>query len=78
MRNKYNHCIYSFDEQGEISSTQLMRLVEGDKDIRYGKVEQLDARELERLEAAIQEITEISKSLWTFIRSRPNFDERSI
>ncbi|WP_112811974.1 hypothetical protein [Ensifer sp.] len=78
MRNKYNHCIYSFDEQGEISSTQLMRLVEGDKDIRYGKVEQLDARELERLEAAIQEITEISKSLWTFIRSRPNFDERLI
>lgn len=78
MRNKYNHCIYSFDEQGEISSTQLMRLVEGDKDIRYGKVEQLDARELERLEAAIQEITEISKSLWAFIRSRPNFDERSI
>ncbi|MCY1248728.1 hypothetical protein D9M72_621900 [compost metagenome] len=55
-----------------------MRLVEGDKDIRYGKVEQLDARELERLEAAIQEITEISKSLWAFIRSRPNFDERSI
>lgn len=27
-RNKYNHCIYSFDEKGEIASTQLMRLVE--------------------------------------------------
>ncbi|WEX77130.1 hypothetical protein PYH37_005504 [Sinorhizobium numidicum] len=78
MRNKYNHCIYSFDEQGEISSTQLMRLVEGEKHVRYGKVEQLDARELERLENAIREITDISKTLWTFIRSRPDFDERSI
>ncbi|THK35422.1 hypothetical protein EHS39_24735 [Ensifer sp. MPMI2T] len=78
MRNKYNHCIYSFDEQGEISSTQLMRLVEGEKEIRYGKVEQLDAREMARLENAIREITDISKALWSFIRSRPNFDERLI
>ncbi|MDK1375433.1 MULTISPECIES: hypothetical protein [unclassified Sinorhizobium] len=78
MRNKYSHCIYSFDEQGEISSTQLMRLVEGEKEIRYGKVEQLDARELARLENAIREITDISKALWSFIRSRPNFDERLI
>ncbi len=78
MRNKYNHCIYSFDEQGEISSTQLMRLVEGEKDVRYGKVEQLDARELERLDNAIREITDINKAVWAFIRSRPNFDERSI
>ena len=78
MRNKYNHCIYSVDEQGEISSTQLMRLVEGEKDVRYGKVEQLDARELARLDNAVREITDISRRLWTFIRSRPNFDERSI
>ncbi|MCZ4091371.1 MULTISPECIES: hypothetical protein [Sinorhizobium] len=78
MRNKYNHCIYSFDEQGAISSTQLMRLVEGEKEVRYGKVEQLDARELARLENAIREITDISKALWAFIRSRPNFDERLI
>ncbi|OAP37693.1 hypothetical protein AU381_12980 [Sinorhizobium glycinis] len=78
MRNKYNHCIYSFDEQGEISSTQLMRLVEGEKDVRYGKVEQLDSRELERLDTAIREITDINKAVWAFIRSRPNFDESSI
>ncbi|WP_026620640.1 MULTISPECIES: hypothetical protein [Ensifer] len=78
VRNKYNHCIYSFDEQGEISSTQMMRLVEGEKDVRYGKVEQVDARELERLDNAIREIADISKRLWAFIRSRPNFDERSI
>ncbi|MCA1368337.1 hypothetical protein I6F15_13090 [Bradyrhizobium sp. BRP14] len=78
VRNKYNHCIYSFDEQGEISSTQMMRLVEGEKDVRYGKVEQVDARELERLDNAIREIADISKRLWAFIRSRPNFDERWI
>lgn len=71
MRNKYNHCIYSFDEKGEISSTQLMRLVEDDNEIRYGKVEQMDDREMELLEKSIAEIVNISKALWTFIHASP-------
>ncbi|TCS07455.1 hypothetical protein [Rhizobium sp. BK418] len=71
MRNKYNHCIYSFDEKGEISSTQLMRLVEDDKEIRYGKVEQMDEREMELLEMSIAEIVDISKALWAFIHASP-------
>ncbi|XAZ23548.1 hypothetical protein LVY75_09825 [Sinorhizobium sp. B11] len=71
MRNKYNHCIYSFDEKGEISSTQLMRLVEDDKEIRYGKIEQMNDREIELLEKSIAEIVNISKALWTFIHASP-------
>lgn len=75
MRNKYNHCIYSFDENGEISSTQLMRLVEDDRQVKYGKVEQLDRREIERLESSIKEIVEISKALWIFIHASPRFND---
>ncbi|MBB3442393.1 MULTISPECIES: hypothetical protein [unclassified Rhizobium] len=71
MRNKYNHCIYSFDEKGEISSTQLMRLVEDDKEIRYGKIEQMNDREIELLEKSIAEIVNISKALWAFIHASP-------
>ncbi|EJJ28799.1 hypothetical protein [Rhizobium sp. CF142] len=71
MRNKYNHCIYSFDEKGEISSTQLMRLVEDDKEIRYGKIERMDDREMELLEKSIGEIVSISKALWAFIHASP-------
>lgn len=75
MRNKYNHCVYSFDEDGEISSTQLMRLTEDDKEVRYGKVEQLDNKEIERLEKSIGEIVEISKALWIFIRASPRYTD---
>jgi hypothetical protein len=75
MRNKYNHCIYSFDESGEISSTQLMRLVEDEKEVRYGKIEQLDLKEIDRLEKSIQEIVEISKALWIFIRASPRYTD---
>jgi hypothetical protein len=75
MRNKYNHCIYSFDESGEISSTQLMRLVEDDRHVKYGKIEQLDDKEIERLEKSIGEIVEISKAMWVFIRASPRFTD---
>ncbi len=72
VRNKYNHSIYSFDESGDISSTQLMRLVETDSEIRYGKVEQMDDREIRQLENSIAEITDISKALWAFIHASPH------
>ncbi|NTJ41844.1 hypothetical protein G6L28_04410 [Agrobacterium larrymoorei] len=68
MRNKYNHCIYSFDENGDISSTQLMRLVEDDKQVRYGKVEPVDDQEIKSLEKSIAEIAAISKDIWSFVK----------
>ncbi|MBB4105423.1 hypothetical protein [Allorhizobium borbori] len=69
VRNKYNHSIYSHDGNGRISGTQLMRLVETDRAILYGKEERLDARELRELERAITEIAAISEALWAFIRA---------
>jgi hypothetical protein len=69
VRNKYNHCIYSFDDKGQISSTQMMRFIEDDKEISYGKVEQLDEKEIEALEKSIAEIVSISQSLWHFINA---------
>lgn len=71
VRNKYNHSIYSLDENGDISSTQLMRLVENEDSILYGKVEQMDAREMQQLEEAISEIADISKALWAFFHRSP-------
>lgn len=69
VRNKYNHSIYTVDEHGDISGTQLMRLVESDDAIRYGKVEEMNDREMRELEKSIAEIADISKSLWVFIRA---------
>jgi hypothetical protein len=48
-----------------------MRLVEDDKQIRYGKIEQMDARELDLLEKSIAEIVAISRTLWAFIHASP-------
>lgn len=69
VRNKYNHSIYAFDERGEVASTQLMRLVETEDSVLYGKVEELNDRELSQLEASINEIADISRTLWRFIHA---------
>lgn len=68
IRNKFNHCIYSFDEKGA-ASTQLMRVADVGEDLRYGKVELLDETELNRLNMAIERITAVNLDIWAYIRS---------
>jgi hypothetical protein len=67
VRNKYNHCIYSFDDQGELSGTQLMRIADFSNDLKYGKVESLDEGEVGRIRAAIEKITAVNKDIWAFM-----------
>lgn len=68
IRNKYNHCIYSFDSNGDLESTQLMRIAEFGDDLRYGKVEGVDSAEISRIEASIHKIALVNQSLWAFVR----------
>lgn len=67
VRNKYNHCVYSFDEQGEIEATQLMRIADFNDTLRYGKMEMLDNDELKRIEATVREVVEINRQILEFI-----------
>ncbi|MBZ9795357.1 hypothetical protein [Mesorhizobium sp. ES1-4] len=67
LRNKYSHCIYSFDESGTHGSTQLMRIVDGKDDVKYGKVEALDDKEIGRIQDSIDNIKEINKDVWSIV-----------
>lgn len=67
LRNKFNHCIYSFDESGELQSTQLMQIADFGAHLKYGKVEQLDDAEIARMEATIGDIVGINRSAWALI-----------
>lgn len=68
IRNKYNHCIYSFDEHGELESTQLMRIAEFGDNLKYGKLEGLDNLEMDRIASAINKIAGINTQLWNYIK----------
>lgn len=67
VRNKYNHCIYSFDDHGELSSTQLMRIADFSDELKYGKVEALDEDEMERIRVTIAEVTAVNRDIWEFM-----------
>lgn len=69
LRNKYNHCIYSFDEKGTQAHTQLMRIFDGRDGIKYGKVEAIDDSEIERISASIKEIADINRRIWEVVRA---------
>jgi hypothetical protein len=67
LRNKYNHCIYAFDEEGRNAKTILMRIVDDKENIRYGKTERIDSREMARLRASKKTIEDTNRRIWKIV-----------
>ena len=67
LRNKYSHCIYSFDETGTRASTQLMRIFDSKDAIKYGKIEALDDSEMKRIVKSIDAIKAINVGIWRIV-----------
>ncbi|MCV3739462.1 hypothetical protein OCK02_25315 [Rhizobium sp. TRM96647] len=64
LRNKYNHCIYSFDPDSGQGLTQLMRIFDSKDEVKYGKVEALDDQEVARIRECIASLVAINRTLW--------------
>ncbi|MBD9375286.1 hypothetical protein IB238_21935 [Rhizobium sp. ARZ01] len=64
LRNKYNHCIYSFDPDSGQGLTQLMRIFDSKDDVKYGKVEALDNLEMARIKESIRSLIDLNHRLW--------------
>ena len=70
LRNRYNHCIYAFDPDGGSPRTILMRIADRKDQIKIGESNTLDADALDRIEAAIEELTDINRATWAVIKAR--------
>jgi len=68
IRNKYNHCIYAFDAQAEISHTILMRIADRKDSIRLGLAEAVDDQAGQDVEDAISVLQDINQNIWQVIR----------
>lgn len=69
LRNRYNHCIYSFHPETGDVSTILMRIQDRKDDIRMGKTQAVDAAELEKLDAAIARLQALNAQIWGVIKA---------
>lgn len=67
LRNKYNHCIYSFDAAQGTISTILMRIADRKDDLRIGRADRADADELAAIDAAIARIQALNLDIWQVI-----------
>lgn len=70
LRNRYNHCIYAFDPDGGSPRTILMRIADRKDQIKIGEINTLDADALDRIESAIEELSDINRAIWTVIKAR--------
>lgn len=64
LRNRYNHCIYAFDTEGENPRSILMRIADRKDKLMMGQVNDLDAAAAEAVEEAIGELRSINRDIW--------------
>ncbi|MCV0425344.1 MAG: hypothetical protein K5905_07715 [Roseibium sp.] len=70
LKNKYNHCIYSFDNEGQNASTVLMRISDRKNSIEFGKTSPINKREISLVKETILKTEAVNKALWEFFRRR--------
>ena len=67
LRNKYNHCIYSFDPDGGPPNTIMMRIADRKDRILVGRQEKADDREVANIDAAIARLSALNLDIWKAI-----------
>lgn len=69
LRNRYNHCIYAFDSNSEVSHTILMRIADRKDAIKMGQATAVDMEAVSGINAAITELRDINQTIWRFLRN---------
>lgn len=67
LRNRYNHCIYSFDPDGGRPRTIQMRIADRRDTIKVGQTEALDEDALGDIDTAIGRLHDLNRTIWKLI-----------
>jgi hypothetical protein len=68
LRNRYNHCIYSFDPESGAARTILMRIADRKDNIKVGEMTDIDDAALADIERALTELSALNTDIWAMIR----------
>ncbi|MEM5544889.1 hypothetical protein WNY61_19325 [Sulfitobacter sp. AS92] len=68
LRNRYNHCIYAFDADGDNPRTILMRIADRKDTLKMGQSHPLNDAAAEDIEAAIKALALINHAIWKIIQ----------
>ena len=68
IRNRYNHSLWSFEEDGSVS-TIMMRIADRRDKIHMGQRQSVGPREIERLDQDLAKLAEVNAQIWNFLSS---------
>jgi len=67
LRNRYNHCIYSFDQESGETRTILMRIADRRQEIKVGQVGELDDDAMTEIRETIDKLGALNREMWEFL-----------
>lgn len=67
IRNRYNHCIYSFDPDSGNPKTILMRIADRKTDIKLGRQDMVDEDAMKEIENVVEQLSEANRDIWKMI-----------
>ncbi|KUJ80595.1 hypothetical protein AVO45_05995 [Ruegeria marisrubri] len=67
VRNKYNHCIYSFDSDSGTPKTILMRIADRKTGIKLGRTDTVDDEAMEKIEDVLSQLNLANREIWQLI-----------
>ncbi len=68
VRNKYNHCIYSFDQESGNPKTILMRIADRKTDIKLGREDTVDDEAMKEIEDVVAQLSTANNDIWNLIK----------
>ncbi|WP_170362579.1 MULTISPECIES: hypothetical protein [Ruegeria] len=67
IRNRYNHCIYSFDADSGNPKTILMRIADRKTDIKLGREDTVDEKAIQEIESIVAQLSNANRDIWRLI-----------
>ncbi|WP_170370823.1 hypothetical protein [Ruegeria arenilitoris] len=67
IRNKFNHCIYSFDQETGNPKTILMRIADRKTDIKLGREDTVDEQAMQEIEDVVAQLSAANQEIWRLI-----------
>lgn len=68
IRNRYNHCIYSFDAESGNPKTILMRISDRKTDIKLGREDTVDDNAIKEIENIVDQLSAANHDIWQLIK----------
>lgn len=67
VRNEFNHAMYAVNEQGDITHTHAMRIVETRGKLKFGETKNVDKARVEEMSQVIRECRDLNRDIWDFL-----------